>query len=87
MTNERAKPEFVSGLYVKEPHRNKPFFIIAKLSVKREELIKWLQEKEDEWINIDIKEAKSGKLYAQVDNWEPEYSLGDKKDIDKDIPF
>ena len=25
-----------------------------------------------EWINFDIKESKSGNLYAEVNTWEPE---------------
>ena len=64
------KAEFISGLIVKKPHEKAPEFIIAKLSIKRDDLIKWLQGK-DEWVNADIKLSKKGSYYAQVDNWKP----------------
>lgn len=63
--------EFVDGLIVKAPHDNAPEYVKAKLSIKREELIAWLESKEGDWINLDVKEAQSGKWYASVDNWRP----------------
>ena len=87
MTEERAKPEFVSGLFVKTPEPSQPSFIIAKLGIRREELIDWLEGKEGEWVNIDIKESRSGKWYAQVDNWKPTQRKEPevKKDIQHDF--
>ena len=64
--------EFIDGLMFKEKHQNAPDFVICKLSIKREELIAWLQAKDGEWINGDIKRSKQGKLYAAVDNWKPD---------------
>ena len=64
--------EFVNGLIAKAPHQNAPEFVKAKLSIKRVDLVDWLMSSQDEWINIDIKESKSGKWYAEVDNWKPE---------------
>ena len=63
--------EFIDGLMFKEKHQNAPDFVICKLSIKREELIAWLQAKDGEWINGDIKRSKNGKIYAAVDNWKP----------------
>jgi len=63
--------EFIDGLMFKEKHQNAPDFVICKLSIKREELIAWLQAKDGEWINGDIKRSKQGKIYAAVDNWKP----------------
>lgn len=63
--------EFIDGLMFKEKHQNAPDFVICKLSIKREELIAWLQEKDGEWINGDIKRSRQGKIYAAVDNWKP----------------
>lgn len=63
--------KFIDGLIVKSPHANAPEFVIAKLSIKREELINWLQAQEGEWINADIKRSQKGSLYAQVDTWKP----------------
>ena len=64
--------EFADGLFVKPPHANAPAFVKAKLSMKREELIAWLQSREGDWVNFDIKVSNSGKWYAAVDNWKPD---------------
>ncbi len=64
--------KFIDGLIVKAPHERAPDFVKARLSIKREELIAWLQSQEGEWVNADIKESKAGKWYAAVDDWKPE---------------
>ena len=63
--------EFIDGFFAKAPHPNAPDFVKVKVSIKREELLSWLSTRTDEWINIDVKEARSGKWYASVDNWQP----------------
>lgn len=64
--------EFPKGLFAKKPHENAPKFVIAKLSVKREELIAYLQEKPDEWLNFDVTESKDGKYITSLDTWKPD---------------
>jgi len=68
--------KFIDGLIVKGPHENAPDYVIAKLSIKREELIAWLTQQDGEWINADIKVSKGGKWYAAVDDWKPERGRG-----------
>lgn len=63
--------EFINGLIIKPPHERAPEFVKCKLSFKREELIAWLQSKEGDWINADVKVSNGGKWYAAVDNWKP----------------
>jgi len=63
--------EFVNGLIVKAPHQNAPDFVKAAVSIKREELISWLSQRDDEWINIDVKESRGGKWYAAVSTFKP----------------
>lgn len=63
--------EFINGLIVKAPNEKAPEYVKAKLSIKREELIAWLQSREGDWINADVKVSQSGKWYAAVDNWKP----------------
>ena len=78
--------EFVDGLIVKAPHAKAPDFVKAQIAIKVEDLGKWLREKYkagEEWVNIDVKEAKSGKWYAAVSNFKPKA----KKDDDSDVPF
>lgn len=66
-------PEFVNGLIVKPPHENAPDFVKCAISIRREELMTFLTGKTDEWINIDVKSSKkTGKWYAQVNNFKPE---------------
>jgi hypothetical protein len=96
--------EFVDGLIVKAPHEKAPDFVKASISIKVEDLGVWLRAKHkagEEWVNIDVKEAKSGKWYAAVNTYKKEGAKGtggspqpqrsnDRKvpgeDID-DIPF
>jgi hypothetical protein len=66
-----ADIEFIDGLNAKAPRQNAPDFVKASLSIKREALIAWLQQREGEWVNADIKESKSGKWYVAVDAWKP----------------
>ena len=69
MSNET---EFVNGLIVKAPRDNAPEYVKASISIKREELIAWLQTKPDEWINVDVKVSAGGKWYAAVNAWKPQ---------------
>ena len=89
--------EFIDGLFAKAPHPNAPDFIKANISIKREEMLNWLSSRSDEWINIDVKEARSGKWYAAVDNWQPNAAAAPaavagpppppEEDFEDDIPF
>ena len=63
--------KFIDGLIAKAPHERAPEYVKAKLSLKRAELIAWLQQQDGEWINADIKVSQSGKWYAAVDDWKP----------------
>lgn len=64
--------EFVNGMIFKLPREGAPDFVKGSISVKRAELIEFLNSKSDEWINIDLKVSKSGKAFAAVNNWKPE---------------
>jgi len=83
---------FVDGLIFKAPHPNAPDFVKMKVSNKRQELINWLSSHDDDWINVDIKESKAGKLYGQVDAWVPNEAKkqtvsASEGEFDDDIPF
>ena len=64
--------EFPKGLIFKLPREKAPDFIKGSLSIKRAELIEWLNSKSDEWINLDLKVGQSGKGYAAVNTWKPD---------------
>jgi len=64
-------PDFVNGLMAKKPKEKAPDFVKCNLSIKREELIAWLSEKDSDWINVDIKESgRTLNWYAEVNTWE-----------------
>ena len=86
--------EFVDGLIVKAPRDGAPEYVLANLSIKRLELIAWLQSRDGDWINVECKVAKSGKAYAAVDNWKPKEGGKATRnapqpagDLDDSIPF
>lgn len=86
--------EFINGLSFKPPRDNAPEFVKGGGSINREGMIQWLQSKQDEWINFDILVGRSGKWYANVDNWKPDSSKAaqtapavEGADLDSDIPW
>lgn len=91
--------EFVDGLMVKAPHERAPDFVKCSISIKRKDLGNWLRGKSEDWINLDVKVAKSGKWYASVSTYKPkeeqkpgasvpaaEYAADPNDDL-SDIPF
>ena len=88
-----AEAEFPKGLIVKAPRDGAPDFVIASISIKREELIEWLSSKDGDWINLDVKEAKSGKWYCAVNTYKPKQEQQQAPapahggDFNDDIPF
>jgi hypothetical protein len=88
--------QFVDGLIVKCPKTNAPSFVKASISIKVADLSKWLAQQEGEWVNVDVKESKSGKWYAAVNTFKPKGQepakespkpTGKAGDMDDDIPF
>jgi hypothetical protein len=89
---------FVDGMIVKR-RENAPDFVVASLSIKAREMLEFMKaHHKDGWLNIDIKTARSGKMYAELDTWEPtqkeaheqgmqqaRQAMGD--DFDSEIPF
>jgi len=63
--------EFINGLIFKAPNEKAPDFVKAKGSIKVSELMAWLDGRETEWVNFDVKVSKAGKWYAAIDTWEP----------------
>lgn len=64
--------QFLNGLSVKPPREGAPDFVKCAISIKRAELINTLQTMSGDWVNVDIKESKGGKWYAEVNTWKPD---------------
>lgn len=66
---------------------NAPDFVVGSISVKVDDAISFLKSNQRKgWVNIDIKTAKSGKPYMELDTWEPNQreEVTETKD---DLPF
>tara|TARA_R110000744_G_scaffold212236_1_gene331244 strand:- start:945 stop:1307 length:363 start_codon:yes stop_codon:yes gene_type:complete len=63
-----SDPEFADGLIIKE---GKVEFIHCTISINKDQFIEWLSTKDDQWINIDVKTSRAGKIYGQVNSWKP----------------
>ena len=61
--------QFPKGLIVKAPRPGAPSYVKAALSIKVDELVHWLAAQTGEWVNLDVREAKSGKWYAAVNTY------------------
>ena len=94
--------EFADGLIVKAPHEKAPDFVKAQISIKVEDMGKWLREKYkagEEWVNLDVKVSKGGRWYASVSDFKPrpmreapakpdqKKPAGRADDMDDSIPF
>lgn len=61
---------FADGFSFKR-QENAPDFVVGRQSIKVDEAIDFLkQHVKNGWVNIDIKQAKSGKYYCELDTWE-----------------
>ena len=63
---------FADGLICKRKE-NAPDFVVCNLSIKKSEMIPFLNAQSGDWVNIQVLKAKaSDKLYAKLDTWEPD---------------
>lgn len=91
--NMDSNLEFPSGLIFKLPREGAPDFVKGSLSIKRAELIEWLNGKSDEWVNLDLKVGQSGKAYASVNTFKPDSNKSNipapnmNQTVNDDLPF
>ena len=87
-----SEKEFVNGLIVKPPHEKAPDFVKCAIAINRHNLEEWLSTRTTEWINLDVKVGRSGKWYAEVNNWnkqktQPKDAVPSDDFEDSDLPF
>jgi len=64
--------QFAKGLIFKKPREGSPSFVKGSLSIKMNEFMEWADKNQKNgWLNIDLKEGKSGKYYAELNTFEP----------------
>lgn len=71
---------FAKGINFKRSD-NAPEFVVGKLAIKTDEAVAFLNEtSKNGWVNLDIKQAKSGKYYIELDTY-VKSSIADRKDL------
>lgn len=64
--------EFPKGLIVKTKNEKAPEYVIANITIHKNEFIEWLKTQPDDYINIGLNYGQSGKPYAFLDTWKPQ---------------
>lgn len=68
-TNEK---KFANGFFFNR-HENSPDFVIGSLGIQVEKAVAWIQQqkqKENGFINLDIKKSQNGKYYVELNEHE-----------------
>ena len=68
---------FIDGLILKKPSAKAPKWVLWNISIKTEEFIQFIKDHDNGtgWLNIDVKESKSGKVYCALNT----YKRGDTR--------
>lgn len=75
---------YPKGIYANKKRDNAPDFVIGGISIKKYDLVEWLEgveENEKGYINLDMLEGKDGP-YLVVNTWKP---TGNKES--ETVPF
>ena len=88
--------EYPTGLFVSPPRPTAPDFVKGRISIRTQEFLEYLSEKDSEWVRIDVKEGfkkdedGNPKWYAQVDTWVKPSERVEEKEEEEDgdgLPF
>lgn len=61
---------FADGFSFKR-NNNAPDFVVGKMSIKMDEAVAFIKANaKNGWVNLDIKQAKGGNYYCELDTWE-----------------
>ena len=85
MENEK---EFPKGIIFKKPNDGAPDFVKGSLSFKVDEFVEYLQKNVyKEWVNLDLKLSKSGKLWLDLNDRKAREEATEPRKADTNIPF
>tara|TARA_R110002012_G_scaffold217834_1_gene389109 strand:- start:80 stop:364 length:285 start_codon:yes stop_codon:yes gene_type:complete len=79
---QKKDKKLCKGLYFNESDKD---FIKMRIGINKKQLATWLKPQlgnPDEWINVDVKKARNGKLYGEINTFNPKLDSQDKKNID-----
>lgn len=83
---------FADGFSFKR-NENAPEFVVGRMSLKVDEAIAFIKKHEKRgWLNLNVKTARSGNIYVELDTYEPKGDQPEskpkaKKEEDADLPF
>jgi len=102
MAQDQQEKIFADGFIFKR-NPKAPEFVVGRVSIKVEEAVSFLKTHEKNgWVNLDIKEARSGNHYMELDTFVPNNdssappkreiqtpvaSLKVEDDVDDELPF
>jgi len=69
---------FVDGMSFKKPREGAPEFVKGNISIKVDAFTDWLalHGQGKEWLNIDLKKSREGKLYLSLNTYEKKKEEG-----------
>lgn len=70
-----AERKFANGIYFNPAHEKAPSFVLGKISVQRDNFIKWLNEQEISekgYVKMDVQRAKTDKIVIYLDDFKGE---------------
>jgi hypothetical protein len=89
---EQKEKTFADGFVFKR-REDAPDFVVGRVSVKVDEAISFLKNhQKNGWVNLDVKTARSGNYYMELDTFEPK-AKGDatpkekKEEVNENLPF
>lgn len=86
MAQDQEEKIFADGFIFKR-NEKAPEFVIGRISVKVEEAIGFLKQHESNgWVNLGVKQARSGNYYIELDTFKPNDSAVDKYEAKKQAP-
>ena len=66
--------EYPKGIYFNRPRENAPEFVLGSISIKKQEFLEWLDQKETNekgYVNLDVLNGKEEKPYLAVNDYKP----------------
>jgi hypothetical protein len=70
---------FADGFSFKR-QESAPDFVVGSLSMKVDEAIEFMKTNSKKgWLNLQIKQARSGNYYIELDTWEPKQQGGQRQ--------
>lgn len=89
---EQKEKTFADGFVFKR-REDAPDFVVGRVSVKVDEAIAFLRNhQKNGWVNLDVKTARSGNYYMELDTFEPKAKgeappKAKKEEVNENLPF